>query len=100
MKATAGTGAGLARDIAALGEAFVATLEPILAELPSAAAGPVALGKALGLDKVFTSRLLKAVRKSHDPLATVHTIPGPEPLGRFLKAARRAGGGQAEDRRC
>jgi hypothetical protein len=84
-------GAGLAKEIAALGKAFVATLEPILAELPAASSGPVALAKALGLDKVFPSRLLKAVRKSHDPLATVHGIPGPEPLARFLKAARRAG---------
>jgi len=83
--------AELARSIAALGDAFVATLEPVLAEIPASSAGPVALAKALGLDKVLTSRLLKAVRKSRDPLATVHQIPGPEPLARFLKAARKSG---------
>lgn len=83
--------AELAQHIAALGQGFVGTLEPILAELAPASSGPVALAKELGLDKVLCSRLLKAVRKSRDPLATVHQIPGPDPLARFLRAAKKRG---------
>jgi hypothetical protein len=48
------------------------------------------LARALGLDKVLTSRLLKAARHK-DPVAVAYHVPGPEPLRRFFRAARRKG---------
>lgn len=52
--------------------------------------GPVALGRALGVDKVLASRVLKALRRP-DPAATLFFMPGPEPLRVLVKAAERRG---------
>ena len=52
--------------------------------------GPQRLAERLGVDKVLTSRLLKAVRHP-DPLGTAYHMPGPAPLRRLLKAAKRRG---------
>lgn len=52
--------------------------------------GPQALARLLGVDKVLTSRVLKATR-SADPIAATHSMPGPEPLRRLIKAAARRG---------
>lgn len=43
--------------------------------------------KTFGVNKFFSHRLVNALRKV-DPLATIHHIPGPEPLRRFLKSAK------------
>ena len=48
------------------------------------------LARTLGVDKVLTSRLLKAAR-NRDPMAVVHLVPGSEPMRRVLRAARRIG---------
>ncbi len=66
------------------------TLNDVLATLPAGNQGPQGLARALGLDKVLTSRLLKAAR-DRDPIAVVHHVPGPEPMRRFYRAARRRG---------
>ncbi|MEM9382814.1 MAG: hypothetical protein AAGB93_22870 [Planctomycetota bacterium] len=57
--------------------------------------GPQRLADAVGLDKVLFSRLLKALR-TDDPVASVHHLPGPEPLRRLLRAAKRRRGLDAE----
>ncbi len=74
--------------IAAIGTELRDTLLEVLEQLP--ASGPQPLATRLGLNKVLTSRLLKAVR-TRDPMAMVFHCPGPAPLQRFLKAARRVG---------
>lgn len=66
------------------------TLGAVVEAMPNLPAGPQALAKRIGIDKVLASRLLKAVR-SPDPMSTIHRIPGPEPLRRALKAMSKQG---------
>ena len=47
------------------------------------------------LDKVLTSRLLRAL-DAGDPFAAVHRMPGPEPLRRLLRACSARGAGRDE----
>ena len=75
---------------ATLGEELRERLESVLSELPKGRSGPQELARALALDKVLTSRVLKALR-SKDPIGVVRHLPGPDPLNRFAKAARRRG---------
>ncbi|MCC6660529.1 MAG: hypothetical protein IT437_06545 [Phycisphaerales bacterium] len=56
--------------------------------------GPQALALMLGIDKVLTSRVLKAVRAT-DTVSATHSMPGPEPLRRLVKAAARKGAASA-----
>ena len=46
----------IAGDIAAIGEELLAALSPLVAGVGSRGAGPVALARELGVDKVLTSR--------------------------------------------
>lgn len=80
----------LRERLAGLGRELADSLAPVVAALPGSGEGPQRLAAALGLDKVLTSRLLKALRQP-DPLAVVHHAPGPAPLRRLLEAARRRG---------
>lgn len=59
----------------------------------SSRARPQALARLLGLDKVLTSRILKAIRGA-DPIQAAHRMPGPDPLRRFVKAAGKKGAPQ------
>lgn len=86
-------GQQLEQRIASVGRELAEHIPAVLSELPEGDAGPVALARSLGLDKVLASRLLKALR-TRDPMAVSYHLPGPAPLRRFLKAARR-GGAQA-----
>lgn len=76
--------------ITRVGEQLGSSFGAVLAALPMGQQGPQLLAKGLGLDKVLTSRLLKALRRP-DPMSVLHSIPGPEPLRRFVRAARRQG---------
>jgi hypothetical protein len=80
--------ASLEQRIAEVGTALRDRLLAVLEQLP--AARPQQLATHLSLDKVLTSRVIKATR-ARDPIAVAYHIPGPEPLRRFLKAARRVG---------
>jgi hypothetical protein len=79
--------------LAVLGGELRDALAGVLAEVAEGGQGPQRLGAALGLDKVFAHRLLKALRAG-DPLAVLAHAPGPDPLRRFLRAARRRGADQ------
>ena len=83
-----------------VGAALGRRLGDVLAALPQGADGPQELARALGLDKVLTSRLKKALRGSRDPMAVLASAPGPEPLRRFLRAAKRRGAGPGIVRRA
>ena len=74
--------------ITEVGTELGASLNLVLDALAEGRRGPQVLARALGLDKVLTSRLLKAAR-SRDPMAVAYHAPGPEPLRRFVKAARK-----------
>lgn len=83
--------ADLERKIAGVGETLGRALRAVLEVLPPEAETVQGLANTLGLDKVFASRLLKATR-ARDPLAVIYHAPGPEPLRRFARAARRVEG--------
>jgi len=82
--------ASLERRIQEVGQELSQALQSVVEQVPGGPHGPGSLAKDLKLDKVFTSRLLKALR-SGDGVACLHAVPGPDPLGRFLRAARRRG---------
>ena len=83
-------GEGLEQRVAATGARLREALAALVAGVPGEPQGPQRLATVLGLDKVLASRLLKALRSS-DPLTVVHRAPGPEPMRRVARAARRVG---------
>ncbi len=84
-------GSHLETRIRGVGQELAASLLAVLEELPGGPeAGPAPLAEALGVDKVLTHRVLKAVRGS-DPLATAFHAPGPDPMRRFLRRAKSRG---------
>ena len=72
-----------------IGSELSHALSGVLDALPGGPHRPQRLARALGVNTVLTSRLLKAARH-HDPLAVAHLMPGPEPLRRLLLAAERS----------
>lgn len=66
------------------------SLEQVVQQVPGRPDRPLALAKTLGLNKDFSSRLMSALRQ-HDPLAALHTLPGPGPLQQMLDSAQRLG---------
>lgn len=71
--------------ITRLGEDLRTSLQALLAAFPAGAGGPQALAEAAGTNKVFTSRLQKALRQG-SAAGVVYHLPGPEPLRRFVAA--------------
>ena len=61
------------------------SLQGLLEAFPAGSGGPQALATAAGTNKVFTSRLGKALRQA-SPAGVVYHLPGPEPLRRFVDA--------------
>lgn len=80
----------LEAQIVDTGGALLRSIHAILDPFSQQAPGPQALARHLGVDKVLTSRVLKATR-SGDPIGALHAMPGPEPLRRLVKAAQRHG---------
>jgi hypothetical protein len=81
---------GLEAAILATGEQLLQSIGAVLDPFAEQAAGPQALARHLGVDKVLTSRVLKATR-SGDPIGALHAMPGPEPLRRLVRAAAKRG---------
>ncbi len=81
---------GLEARISVVGRDLASSLGRVLGQIPGSPSGQQALARSLGVDKVLTSRLLKATR-SRDPMAVAHHVPGPEPLRRVLRAAAKSG---------
>ena len=82
--------ASLEVQIARTGEELLAGLSAVLEAIPDGPQGPQMLARRLGVDKVLTSRVLKAMR-SPDPMSVIHRIPGPDPLRRLLKGVAKQG---------
>lgn len=80
--------------VAALGAELSKALNAVVAALPSAVSVMQSVRISTGMNKVFASRLLKALRQS-DPISVLYHVPGPEPLRRFLLGAEGAGVGEA-----
>ncbi|MBN1513298.1 MAG: hypothetical protein JXB13_14880, partial [Phycisphaerae bacterium] len=73
-----------------VGEALASALRDLIEALPGHPKGQQQLAKALGVNKVMSHKLVTALGRK-DPLATVHLMPGPEPLRRLVRTARRRG---------
>jgi hypothetical protein len=73
-----------------VGAQLARRINRLVAAVPGAPVGPVRLARAIGIDKVLASRLLRAAA-SRDPVAVLKMMPGPEPLRRFAQAAARKG---------
>ncbi|MFN7021056.1 MAG: hypothetical protein ACK4WH_06980 [Phycisphaerales bacterium] len=84
------TGAHLESEILSVGASLLRAVESLVHTVVKPGAGPVALARALGLDKVLASRVLKAIRQQ-DPVASIFFMPGPEPLRAMVRAADRRG---------
>lgn len=76
--------------ISDIGSEMRSSLRAVLDSLPEGQQGPQGLAKALTLDKVLLSRVLKTARCT-DPIGVAYHVPGPEPMRRFYRAARRRG---------
>lgn len=81
-------------EILAVGDRLVSAIRDVIAPFKDRAPGPQALARTLGLDKVLTSRVLKATR-ARDAIAAAHAMPGPEPLRRLVRAAAKRGAAAA-----
>lgn len=73
-----------------VGQSLAAAVRAVAKAIPGTPHGPVEVARRLGIDKVLASRVLKAA-KQRDPVAALHDAPGPEPLRRFVRAARKRG---------
>ncbi len=82
--------ARLETRIAGLGESLAARVARLIAAVPGNPQGPVNLARAIGVDKVLASRVLRAA-SNKDPIAVLQMMPGPEPLRRLAIAAGRKG---------
>jgi hypothetical protein len=77
-------------QIVAVGDHLLTSIRNVLSAVPRRAPGPQALARTLGVDKVLASRVLKATRNK-DPMSATHSMPGPDPLRRLVRAAARKG---------
>ena len=80
----------LEAQIVATGDDLLRSIQAVLSPFAAGSPGPQALARQLGVDKVLTSRVLKATR-SGDPIGALHAMPGPDPLRRLVRAAGRKG---------
>jgi len=76
----------------AVGAGLGQALREILGALPGAPLRPNQLAACLGVNRAVASKVLNATAR-RDPLETLHLVPGPEPLRRLARAARRQGVG-------
>jgi hypothetical protein len=71
-------------------ERFRDTVRAVIERVPIATKKPAEFERVLKLDRSLSSRLLRAVRL-HDPLATLHRMPGLHGVRLLLGAAAKAG---------
>ena len=76
--------------VASIGEALSERVNRLVEAVPGNPQGPVSLARAIGVDKVLASRVLRAAA-SKDPVAVLQLMPGPEPLRRLAQAAGKKG---------
>jgi hypothetical protein len=71
-----------------VGRKLAETLRRVLEAVPGGPFRPHELARVLGLNRDISGRVLAATKTS-DALLVPHVIPGPEPLRKLLRAARR-----------
>jgi hypothetical protein len=88
--ATPTTGTPISARINTVGSHLAQSLRSLLKHIPGQPSAAREMAQALSVDKILVHKLLSALR-SQDPLATAHSIPGPEPLLRVVKAVKAKG---------
>ena len=71
-----------------VGETLRPALLAVLDALPGAPLRPNQLAEALSVNRAVASKVLNATSK-RDPLELLHLVPGPEPLRKLVRAARK-----------
>jgi hypothetical protein len=89
-EAIPGIEARLEARVALLGESLAQRISRLVAAVPGNPQGPVSLARAIGVDKVLASRVLRAAA-NRDPVAVLQMMPGPEPLRRLAHLAGKKG---------
>jgi len=89
-KATGEYSSTVEKRFSAVGEALAESILAAIRGLPDSTQGPAELARLLGIDKVLASRVLKAAI-NRDPIASLHLMPGPEPLRKFIRASGKRG---------
>jgi hypothetical protein len=90
IKSSKELSATIEKRFSAVGDELAGSLLAAINVIPHSPQGPAELARILGIDKVLASRVLKAA-KNRDPIASLHLMPGPEPLRRFIKASGKRG---------
>ncbi|MGD8454426.1 MAG: hypothetical protein PVJ57_21645 [Phycisphaerae bacterium] len=80
----------LQERLSRVAERFRDALNAVIDQVPVAIKRPAEFQRVLRLDRNLSSRLLRAARL-HDPLATLHRMPGPHGVRLLLAAAIKAG---------
>lgn len=79
----------LEEQFSTIGRRLQRDLQSVLDAIPEESkGGPQRLARALGMPIVFVSQVLKALR-TEDPVGVPYFLPGPDPLRRLLKAAKK-----------
>jgi hypothetical protein len=78
------------KRVADLGRLLARRVASVVAAVPGNPQGPVNLAKAVGVDKVLASRVLRA-STHRDPIAAMQMMPSPDLLRRLATAAGRKG---------
>lgn len=84
------TQVSLQTRVAEIGRRLADRVSRLISAVPGQPAGPVHLARAIGIDKVLASRVLRAAG-SRDPVAVLQQMPGPDPLRRLASAAGKKG---------
>jgi hypothetical protein len=78
------------KRVADLGRLLARRVAEVVAAVPGSPQGPVNLAKAVGVDKVLASRVIRA-STHRDPIAAMQIMPSPDLLRRLATAAGRKG---------
>ena len=76
--------------VADVGSLLSQRVKRLIDAVPGQPKGPVELAKAVGVNKVLTSRVLRAIDRD-DPVAGLHTMPGPDPIRQLAHLAGKKG---------
>lgn len=83
-------GPPVAGQINEVARGLASGLHALLGTGPQRSLGGLEIERRYGLNRVVSHRISSALRRA-DPVASMHQLPGPEPLRRLLRAAEEGG---------
>lgn len=84
------TSEGLEKRVFRVSRLLSEQIGHLIDAVPGHPQGPVRLAKAVGVDKVLASRVIRAAQ-NRDPVAALQMMPGPEPLRKLAQSAGKHG---------